>query len=67
MTRRAEIVLGVRGDIIELGLGGIDDDQLHARREQLARDLHDRSQLLRGEDLGHESPPDDGGWVVAAT
>jgi hypothetical protein len=50
---RAQIVVGVAGDIVELGLGGIDDDQLHAGRQQLLRDLHDGSGLGRREDLGH--------------
>ena len=32
VARRAQVVLGVGGRIVELGLGGIGDDQLHAGR-----------------------------------
>ena len=53
-ARRAEVILGVGGCIVELGLGRIGDDQLHARRQQLTRDLHDGSGLRGREDLGHD-------------
>ena len=53
-ARRAQVVLGVGGGVVELGLTGIGDDQLHAGWEQFAGDLHDRGGLGRREDLGHD-------------
>jgi len=55
-ARRAEIVVGVDSGLVELGFSGIDDDELHPGRKQLARDLHDRRRLRRRDDLGHEYP-----------
>src|SRR5262249_7549908 len=52
--RRAEIVGGVAGGIVELGLGGIDHEQLHAGRQQLPGDLHDGCGLSGREDLDHD-------------
>ena len=53
-ARRAQIVLGVGGGVVELGLARIRDDQLHAGRQQIARDVHDRGGLGGREDLGHD-------------
>ena len=52
--RRAQVVLGVAGRIVELRLGRIDDDQLHAGRQELSRNVHDGGGLRGREDLGHD-------------
>src|SRR5262249_46731783 len=53
-ARRAQVILGLGGRVVELGLGGIGDDELHPGRKELAGDLH-HGGLLRGcEDLGHD-------------
>src|SRR5262249_31982711 len=53
-ARRAEIVLGVGGLVVELGLARIGHDQLHAGRQQIARDVHAGGGLGGREDLGHD-------------
>src|SRR5207247_3974877 len=53
-ARRAEVVLGVGGRVVKLGLAGIGDDQLHPGRKELTGDL-EHGGLLRGcEDLGQD-------------
>src|SRR6266545_3724905 len=53
LPRRAQVVLGVDGGVVELWLTWIGDDQLHAGWEQIARDFHDGGGLGGREDLGH--------------